>query len=74
MAEARIKVELDPSEEIEMLVGRIDELKKEIDAMEEYKIYKDMADKIALVKKAFVEAGFTDEEAMKMIIASMKAM
>lgn len=76
MAEARIKVEFDKSgaeKEIKELQSRIEELKTEVDNMEKYATYKKCADEMFLVKKSFVDAGFTEEEASEMIKISLSS-
>lgn len=53
-------------EELELLQERIDTLKEEIDSMEKYKTYRNMADELYMMKKSFEDAGFTSEEAIEL--------
>ena len=59
-------------EMIEKLENRIVELKKEVDGMAKYKGYKEAADEMALVIKAFEDAGFSRKEAMEVIKMGME--
>lgn len=58
-------------EELELLQERIDTLKEEIDNMEKYKNFKKATDDVYLLKQSFVDSGFTEEQAMQMVLASI---
>lgn len=54
-------------EMIEKLENRIAELKKEVEGMEKYKGYKEAADEMAMIFKAFEDSGFSREETLKIM-------
>lgn len=69
MAEAKIYIRTE--DEIKLLEEKVAELKKEIDNMEKYKIYKKCSDEMAIVFKAFEESGFSREEIMELVRLGM---
>ena len=71
MAEIKAKLTLTTEEEIRLLQEKIQELKKEVDSMEKYKSFKKATDDVYLLKQSFVDSGFTEEQAMQMVLASI---
>jgi hypothetical protein len=53
-------------EEIEAKNKEIKDLKAEVDKLERYKKYEDMADEIAAMREAFVNSGFSKSESYDM--------
>lgn len=53
-------------EEIEAKNKEIKDLKVEVEKLERYKKYEDMADEIAAMREAFVNSGFSKSEAYDM--------
>lgn len=53
------------------LVEEINALNKELESLEKYKKYEEMAGEFAAMKRAFVNAGFSDAEAMTMLFKTI---
>ena len=49
------------------LEQEIKELQQQVKDLEKYKGYKETADEIAAMRSAFVEAGFSDDEAFTLV-------
>lgn len=62
-----VKRNLTAEEVIENLQKQVAELQEEQKKLEKYKSYRDTADEIAAMRSAFVEAGFSDEEAFTLV-------
>lgn len=65
--EMAVKSNLAIEEVIENLQKQVAELQEEQKKLEKYKGYKDTADEIAAMRAAFVDAGFSDEEAFTLV-------
>lgn len=55
------------------LLDEIANLKKEVEKLERYKKYDDMADEVAAVRESFVAAGFTRAESFELIKGFIQA-
>lgn len=55
------------------LLNEIEDLKKEVELVERYKSYAEVAREIKIMQDAFVEAGFTEEQAFDLIKTSIAA-
>lgn len=62
---AKTKVEL--LEELENKKNEVEELRKQIENLEKYKKYAEMADELKAVHSAFMNSGFSDEQAFEML-------
>lgn len=56
----------------EELMSRIEELRKQVDDLKKYEQYRKMADETFAIKKSFVDAGFTEEQAMQILLVSIQ--
>lgn len=54
-------------EELEQTQKTVDDLKKEIKNLEKYKVVRETADELKAFHTAFVDAGFTDAQAFKLL-------
>jgi hypothetical protein len=52
---------------------KVKELQNKIETFERYKQYDEMADEMAAMKNAYIQAGFSKEEAFELLIESIKA-
>lgn len=52
--------------ELDKINQKIKELRRESEKIERFNMYKDAADEIALMRRAFVESGFSKTEAMQL--------
>lgn len=59
-------------EEIQHANEHVSELEKELKNMEKYKQYEDCADEIKAMHTAFMNSGFTDEQAFELIKTAMQ--
>lgn len=59
-------------EELEDIREREKELAKQVENLERYKQYEDLADEMGAMKQAFVNSGFTDDQAFTMIMEIIK--
>ena len=71
---------LTPDERIKEYEERIERdkldikaLKEEIAGLEKYKQYRDAADEVKSIHKAFMDAGFTDDQAFALINTALAA-
>ncbi len=53
-------------EEIEAKNAEIKDLKKRVEALDRYKVYEDGANELAAVRDAYINAGFTEEQAWEL--------
>lgn len=53
--------------------AKAEELQKKIETFERYKQYEEMADELAAMKNAYIQAGFSKEEAFQLLTETMKA-
>lgn len=60
-------------EELEATKAHAGELKKQIDNLERYKQYEECADEIKAMHTAFMNSGFTNEQAFELIKTTMEA-
>ena len=65
--EMAVKLNKTVEEQIMDLQAMVAELKEEQKKLEKYKSYKDTADEIAAMRSAFVDAGFSDDEAFTLV-------
>lgn len=61
-------------EELEAAKAHATALKKQIDNLERYKQYEECADEIKAMHTAFMNSGFTDEQAFDLIKTTMQAL
>lgn len=54
--------------EIEINTQKIGDLRKEMMRLEKYKQYEESANEIYVIKESFVNAGFTDEKALMLLL------
>ena len=60
-------------EELEAAKANVTDLKKQIDNLERYKQYEECADEIKAMHTAFMNSGFTDEQAFDLIKTAMQS-
>lgn len=60
-------------EELEAAKNNIYELKKQLDNLERYKQYEDCADEIKAIHTAFMNSGFTNDQAFDLIKTAMQS-
>ena len=53
------------------LIEEINNLKKDLDKLERYRKYEDTANEIKAIHDSFVNAGFTEDQAFKIMITAM---
>lgn len=53
--------------------AKVEELQKKIETYDRYKQYDEMADELAAMKNAYIQAGFTKEEAFQLLTETMRA-
>ena len=64
---------MDYEKEIEKKNEEILEMKKELEKLKKYDVYKKSADDLAVILQSFIDAGFTREEAFQIILAGMQS-
>lgn len=60
-------------EEIEQKNGEIEVLKADIEKLEKYRKYDEMADEIKAINDSFVRSGFTEQQAFELTKGALKA-
>lgn len=60
-------------EEIEQKNGEIKVLKADIEKIEKYRKYDEMADEIKAINDSFVRSGFTEQQAFELTKGALKA-
>lgn len=60
-------------EEIEQKNGEIEVLKADIEKLEKYRKYDEMADEIKAINDSFVRSGFTEQQAFELTKGTVKA-
>lgn len=60
-------------EEIEQKNGEIEVLKADIEKLEKYRKYDEMADEIKAINDSFVRSGFTEQQSFELTKGAVKA-
>ena len=62
-----VKTKNELLEEIEQKNGEIEVLKADIEKLEKYRKYDEMADEVKAINDRFVRSGFTEQQAFELI-------
>lgn len=68
-----VKTKNEPLEEIEQKNEEIEILKADIEKLEKYRKYDEMADEVKAINDSFVRSGFTEQQAFELTKSALKA-
>lgn len=68
-----VKTKNELLEEIEQKNGEIEALKSDIEKLEKYRKYDEMADEVKAINDSFVRSGFTEQQAFELTRGAVTA-